>query len=108
MKKLLGLTIFALIFLAVLGAGPANAASSAVAAAPATAQPGCQPALDLGKLAPAKGQICPATAAPRTKTPEPEFLVGTRTCRCSCGFPCKTDADCGGAVGSCRAGISCC
>lgn len=34
--------------------------------------------------------------------------VGGRTCRCSCGYPCKTDADCGGAVGSCRGGISCC
>jgi hypothetical protein len=33
---------------------------------------------------------------------------GGRTCRCSCGFPCKTDADCGGGVGSCRGGISCC
>ena len=33
---------------------------------------------------------------------------GGRTCRCSCGYPCKTDADCGGAIGSCRGGISCC
>lgn len=33
---------------------------------------------------------------------------GGRTCRCSCGYPCKTDADCGGGVGSCRGGISCC
>lgn len=33
---------------------------------------------------------------------------GGRTCRCSCGFPCRTDADCGGAIGSCRGGISCC
>ena len=33
---------------------------------------------------------------------------GGRTCRCSCGYPCKTDADCGGGLGSCRAGISCC
>jgi hypothetical protein len=106
MKKLLGLTIFALTLLAVLGAVPAHAIDSP--AAPAVAQPSCQPALDLGKLAPAKGETCPATAAPQTQTPEPEFLVGTRTCRCSCGFPCKTDADCGGAVGSCRAGISCC
>lgn len=34
--------------------------------------------------------------------------LGGRTCRCSCGYPCKTDADCGGAIGSCRGGISCC
>ena len=31
---------------------------------------------------------------------------GRRTCRCSCGYPCKTNADCGGAA--CVAGISCC
>ena len=29
-----------------------------------------------------------------------------RTCRCSCGAPCTTDADCGG--GRCTAGITCC
>jgi hypothetical protein len=29
-----------------------------------------------------------------------------RTCACSCGFPCTTDADCGG--GACTAGITCC
>lgn len=33
-------------------------------------------------------------------------LVG-RTCRCSCGQPCRTDADCG-AGGICSGGISCC
>lgn len=27
-------------------------------------------------------------------------------CRCSCGVPCETDADCGGGV--CRTGITCC
>jgi hypothetical protein len=31
-----------------------------------------------------------------------------KTCRCSCGAPCETDADCGGAVGSCRVGVTCC
>ena len=31
------------------------------------------------------------------------------TCRCSCGSaPCTTDADCGGAIGSCAAAPSCC
>lgn len=30
-----------------------------------------------------------------------------RTCRCSCGFPCKTNADCGPG-GVCAAGITCC
>ena len=28
------------------------------------------------------------------------------TCRCSCGYPCQTDADCGGAL--CMKGITCC
>ena len=32
---------------------------------------------------------------------------GGRTCRCSCGYPCKTDADCGPG-GTCGAGITCC
>jgi hypothetical protein len=32
-----------------------------------------------------------------------------KTCRCSCGTgSCSTDADCGGAVGSCSHFISCC
>lgn len=35
---------------------------------------------------------------------KPPFL---RTCLCSCGFPCTTDADCGPG-GVCRAGITCC
>ena len=32
---------------------------------------------------------------------------GFRTCRCSCGFPCKTNADCGPG-GVCAPGITCC
>ncbi|HEX7285652.1 MAG TPA: hypothetical protein VF532_05685 [Candidatus Angelobacter sp.] len=32
--------------------------------------------------------------------------IGLRTCRCSCGQPCKTNADCGGNV--CAPGITCC
>jgi hypothetical protein len=39
-------------------------------------------------------------------TGKPAALLG-RTCRCSCGFPCKTDADCGPG-GVCSGGISCC
>src|SRR5262249_50871863 len=31
---------------------------------------------------------------------------GRRTCRCSCGFPCTTNADCGPG-GVCAAGITC-
>ena len=30
-----------------------------------------------------------------------------RTCRCSCGYPCKTNADCGPG-GVCMSGITCC
>jgi hypothetical protein len=30
-----------------------------------------------------------------------------RTCRCSCGYPCNSDADCGPG-GSCEQFISCC
>ena len=41
----------------------------------------------------------------------PEFLpqvaTGLRTCRCSCGYPCKTSADCGPG-GVCAPGITCC
>jgi hypothetical protein len=48
-------------------------------------------------------------SADPTATAIPDWLrFGGRTCRCSCGYPCKTDADCGGGIGSCRAGISCC
>jgi hypothetical protein len=38
----------------------------------------------------------------------PTAALHRRTCRCSCGYPCNSDADCGGAVGSCEAFISCC
>ncbi|HEY6968500.1 MAG TPA: hypothetical protein VJA94_04790 [Candidatus Angelobacter sp.] len=34
-------------------------------------------------------------------------VAGTlKTCRCSCGIPCTTNADCGGNV--CAVGITCC
>jgi hypothetical protein len=110
-KRLFGLAIFAVVLTAVLSATPAFAGeipTAAALAAPA-AQPGCQPVLDLGKALQSKGETCSAIAAPQTKAPEPDFLiVRGRTCRCSCGFPCTTDADCGGGVGSCRVGITCC
>lgn len=34
-------------------------------------------------------------------------MAGGRTCRCSCGYPCRTNADCGPG-GVCAPGISCC
>lgn len=110
LKSSSGALILVLALFALLSAAPAGAANlAAPAAAPVAAQPGCQPVLDLGKVLQTQGETCPANAAPQAKTPEPEFLIATgRTCRCSCGYPCKTDADCGGGVGSCRPGISCC
>ena len=59
------------------------------------------PVLDL-----VDGGVCRAVSTEGT-TPDRMPVFG-RTCRCSCGYPCKTDADCGGAIGSCRGGISCC
>ena len=38
---------------------------------------------------------------------QPAKAAFMRTCRCSCGYPCKTNADCG-AGGVCSAGITCC
>lgn len=54
-----------------------------------------------------EGGSCKADLNPGTLT-DWTPVAGGRTCRCSCGYPCKTDADCGGGVGSCRGGISCC
>ena len=44
-----------------------------------------------------------------TFSPEllPTAMLHRRTCRCSCGYPCNSDADCGPG-GSCDAFISCC
>ncbi len=83
----------------------APATSGAISAGPvdcAQAPTGSQvPVLDL-----ADGGVCRADSTEGT-TPDRMPAFG-RTCRCSCGYPCKTDADCGGAIGSCRGGISCC
>jgi hypothetical protein len=57
-------------------------------------------------LEPLEGGSCKATPASEVFTDlKPSF---GRTCRCSCGYPCTTDADCGGGIGSCQKGISCC
>ncbi|HEV2855716.1 MAG TPA: hypothetical protein VHC97_23210 [Thermoanaerobaculia bacterium] len=111
--KIFLVALFAVAALTALNAGPACAdhgtlaAAQVAAAAPAPEQPGCQPSLDLGAVLDAKAQTCPA--APQEQIGTPDFIVtGGRTCKCSCGYPCQTDADCGGAVGSCRAGITCC
>lgn len=110
--KIFLIAVFALAALTALNAGPACAdngapAAPVAAAAPAPEQPGCQPSLDLGAALKAEAQTCPA--APQEQIGTPDFIVtGGRTCKCSCGYPCKTDADCGGAVGSCGGGITCC
>ena len=113
-KQAFGMLILAVAVLALAGAAPAAAATAplavpaAIAAAPAPAQPGCGTGLNLNLATPGQGETCPA-ALP--SSPEPEFMakpVRFRTCVCSCGFPCTTDADCGGGLGSCRAGITCC
>jgi hypothetical protein len=64
-------------------------------------------ALDTPTFELPEGGSCKADLIPGT-VPSWTPVAGGRTCRCSCGYPCKTDADCGGAVGSCRGGISCC
>jgi len=108
MKGTLGLFACVLVLFAVLGAGPALAGdpaapSGAPAVAAAPAQPGCCQAPDVAVTLFGTAAICPSV---QPLNPAPELKFG-RTCRCSCGFPCKTDADCGPG-GVCAGGISCC
>lgn len=91
-------TIILLVFGLALLAGLAHAEEP-----PVPAPTDCGPVFDLAP-APAQAGICPATLA---TNPVPEALFGGRTCRCSCGHPCKTDADCGPG-GICSGGYSCC
>jgi len=100
-RKAIVLFVFGLALLAGLSV-PAHAEETP-SVAPASAPAGCGLGFDLAPAAP-QGAICPATAA---ETPVPELLFGGRTCRCSCGFPCKKDADCGPG-GICAGGITCC
>ena len=93
-----------------LCAGPAFTGEAAAPAVTPTqaapAQPGCAPALDLAALLASQGEICPAALPDST----PELMARPprlRTCVCSCGFPCETDADCGPG-GNCGPGITCC
>ena len=111
-KRTFGMLILAMAVLALVGAAPASAVTEPLAvpaaAVTAPAQPGCGTGLALELTTPGQGETCPA-ALPAS--PEPEFMakpVRFRTCVCSCGAPCTSDADCGGGLGSCRAGITCC
>ena len=81
-------TVFAL-------AAPAPAPTSPASSSAVAIQTYLQPDLSLK-----------STFAADSFTGKSAALVG-RTCRCSCGFPCKTDADCGPG-GVCSGGISCC
>jgi len=53
-----------------------------------------------------EGGFCPAVAPDDSSRDEAAQKPRFRTCRCSCGAPCLTDADCDGAP--CTAGITCC
>ncbi len=105
--SILELCALALLCGIALSAAPALAAEASALTAPA--QTDCAGTLSLDAVS-GKEQVCSATTP--QKTPEPEFMASKptrlRTCVCSCGYPCTSDADCGGALGSCRAGISCC
>lgn len=109
MKKTTGILIFVLALVAFLNAGPTFAAQAPALNAPAPAPAGCAGTLNIDAVS-AKGQVCQVPV--KSKIPEPEFMAPPQRlkyCTCSCGgAPCTSDADCGGAVGSCRVGITCC
>jgi hypothetical protein len=63
------------------------------------------PAQSLWTGIPQVDALSPSWAQPASSSVK-ELAAG-RTCRCSCGYPCKTNADCG-LGGVCAPGISCC
>jgi hypothetical protein len=105
--------------LALLALAAAPALAETPAAQPAPVPPvaqvpspdgtGCGVAVELG-LAGGEATLTMTPAVPEPldplflKPPPPFF---TRTCVCSCGYPCTTDADCGPG-GNCGPGITCC
>jgi hypothetical protein len=109
MTRKMRILLCALAVLACSSTVPANAAelsaSPAATLETAPAPSGCGETLDLALLAP-EGGMCPAEAPSLSPVPaSPPFKL--RTCVCSCGYPCKTDADCGPG-GRCGPGITCC
>jgi hypothetical protein len=115
MSKRAALPILAGVCLVALSAAPAFAGEATAPPAPvpevatpvAPAPAGCGLNLELIDPAAEVG-ICPAVAP--QEAPAPEFLSRPprlRTCVCSCGYPCTTDADCGPG-GVCGPGITCC
>lgn len=109
MKGRLGVWFFAAAAMAMAAATPCLAAAETPEGATAAAEPAavtdpCAQALALfGGL----------EAVLQLPAPEPVEAIpvagppGFRTCVCSCGYPCKTDADCGPG-GNCGPGITCC
>ena len=101
--SLLGAVALVICCLPATAAEGLPASAVAVPATPAAEPPaGCAAPLDL--LAGAPAPIC--AVAIDLVDPAPAPLAVRKTCRCSCGFPCQTNADCGGAL--CHAGITCC
>ena len=80
----------------------------AIEASP-SAQPSCASAFAIPEgmsFLSTEGGACKATPA---ASPAPDLLGKPHRrgyCRCSCGYPCQTSADCGGA--SCDPFITCC
>ena len=118
-KKLFGLSVLVLLLAAsapVLAAEPVPGADSlqALTGTPAPVKADCGFNLEAALApqasacpAPRNAVAMPSLPALNGQAETPEFLAGFRTCRCSCGAPCKTDADCGPG-GICGAGITCC
>jgi hypothetical protein len=55
----------------------------------------------------AEAGMCPLIEPETASAPWEARPSRFRTCRCSCGAPCQTNADCGPG-GTCSAGITCC
>jgi hypothetical protein len=111
-KKLFGLTMFAVVLLAILSAGPALATEAPQAALPAVAASPVPVNCGLGATLPGqavKGEVCSA-AQPESALELPDFMANKKLGYCHCGCSsvptCRTSADCGGA--SCDRFISCC
>jgi len=79
--------------------------------APVQATGGCNSDADAASLPfvqDTEEAFCPAE---KPESAKPEWLQEARprirTCRCSCGYPCRSDEDCGPG-GRCTVGITCC
>jgi hypothetical protein len=94
--------ISVLVFAAALALAPATGAGRAATPAPAAQAAGC----DVNGQAPSPQSFpceqgnAPAGQTDQARPPRHGY------CRCSCGYPCQTSADCGGA--SCDKFITCC